>query len=134
MGALKRQVSHGRLKVLLVVSALVLVALVLRAIDLQVLSRDFLTQQGEQRQVRTLTESAHRGMVTDRNGEPLAISAPVQTAWANPKDLLEQRDRWPELAEALQVDADWLAERIETRAAGSSCTCVGICCRPRRSR
>ncbi|WP_017925259.1 penicillin-binding protein 2 [Thioalkalivibrio sp. HL-Eb18] len=116
MGALKRQVSHGRLKVLLVVSALVLVALVLRAIDLQVLSRDFLTQQGEQRQVRTLTESAHRGMVTDRNGEPLAISAPVQTAWANPKDLLEQRDRWPELAEALQVDADWLAERIESRA------------------
>lgn len=116
MGALKRQVSHGRLKVLLVVSALVLVALVLRAIDLQVLSRDFLTQQGEQRQVRTLTESAHRGMVTDRNGEPLAISAPVQTAWANPKDLLEQRDRWSELAEALQVDADWLAERIEARA------------------
>ena len=116
MGALKRQTSHGRLKVLLVVFALVVLALVLRAIDLQVLSRDFLTQQGEQRQVRTLTESAHRGMIIDRHGEPLAISAPVQTAWANPRDLMEQRDRWPALAAALELDPAVLAERIESRA------------------
>lgn len=115
MGALKRQISDGRMKVLLVLFALVVVALVLRAIDLQVLSRDFLTQQGEQRQVRTLTESAHRGMITDRHGEPLAISAPVQTAWANPRDLLEQRDRWPALAAALELEPRRLAEQIEAR-------------------
>ena len=116
MGALKRQISGGRLKVVIVVFAVAGVALLLRAVDLQVLERDFLTKQGEQRQVRTLTESAHRGMITDRHGEPLAISAPVQTAWANPQDLIGQRDRWPELAVALDVEPEWLAERIEARA------------------
>ncbi|WP_019626885.1 penicillin-binding protein 2 [Thioalkalivibrio sp. ALJT] len=116
MGALKRQISGGRLKVVIGVFAIASAALLLRAIDLQVLERDFLTQQGEQRQVRTLIESAHRGMITDREGEPLAISAPVQTAWANPQDLLDQRDRWDELAAVLEVEPDWLAERIESRA------------------
>ncbi|WP_018140219.1 penicillin-binding protein 2 [Thioalkalivibrio sp. ALJ7] len=116
MGALKRQISGGRLKVVIAVFAVASVALLLRAIDLQVLERDFLTKQGEQRQVRTLTESANRGMITDRYGEPLAISAPVQTAWANPRDLIGQRERWPDLAAALGVEDRWLAERIESRA------------------
>ncbi|WP_018879986.1 MULTISPECIES: penicillin-binding protein 2 [unclassified Thioalkalivibrio] len=116
MGALKRQISGGRLKVVIGVFALAGIALLLRAVDLQVLERDFLTSQGEQRQVRTLTESAHRGMITDRHGEPLAISAPVQTAWANPQDLMEQRDRWSDLAAALEVEPAWLAERIESRS------------------
>ncbi|WP_019558753.1 penicillin-binding protein 2 [Thioalkalivibrio sp. ALE12] len=116
MGALKRQISGGRLKVVIGVFALAGIALLLRAVDLQVLERDFLTSQGEQRQVRTLTESAHRGMITDRHGEPLAISAPVQTAWANPQDLMEQRDRWSDLAAALEVELGWLAERIESRS------------------
>ncbi|WP_019595106.1 penicillin-binding protein 2 [Thioalkalivibrio sp. ALM2T] len=116
MGALKRQISGGRLKVVIAVFAVASAALLLRAVDLQVLERDFLTKQGEQRQVRTLTESANRGMITDRHGEPLAISAPVQTAWANPQDLMGQRERWPDLAAALEVEPDWLAERIEARA------------------
>lgn len=116
MGALKRQISGGRLKVVIAVFAVACAALLLRAIDLQVLERDFLTKQGEQRQVRTLTESANRGMITDRHGEPLAISAPVQTAWANPQDLMGQRARWPDLAAALEVEPDWLEERIEARA------------------
>ncbi|WP_018948921.1 penicillin-binding protein 2 [Thioalkalivibrio sp. ALMg11] len=116
MGALKRQISGGRLKVVIAVFAVAGVALLLRAVDLQVLERDFLTSQGEQRQVRTLTESANRGMITDRHGEPLAISAPVQTAWANPQDLMGQRERWPDLAAALEVEPGWLEERIEARA------------------
>jgi len=116
VGALKRQISGVRLKILVGVFGLAVAALLVRAIDLQVLDRDFLTQQGEQRQVRTLTESAHRGMITDRNGEPLAISAPVETAWGNPRELMEQRARWPALAEALDVDLAWLRERIESRA------------------
>lgn len=116
MGALKRQISGVRLKILVGVFGMAVAALLVRAIDLQVLDRDFLTQQGEQRQVRTLIESAHRGMITDRNGEPLAISAPVQTAWGNPRELIQQRERWPALAEALDVELAWLGERIESRA------------------
>lgn len=116
MGALKREISMARLYTVGVLLLLMLVALVLRAADLQVFKSDFLSAQGEARQVRTLTETAHRGTITDRHGEPLAISAPVHTAWAVPGDLLDAPERWDELAEALQTDPEELAGRIEERA------------------
>ncbi|WP_019591045.1 penicillin-binding protein 2 [Thioalkalivibrio sp. ALE20] len=116
MGALKREISMGRLRALVVLLVLMLIALVLRAADLQMFKSEFLSAQGEARQVRTLTETAHRGAITDRHGEPLAISAPVQTAWAHPGALLEARERWGELAAALDMDRETLAERIENRA------------------
>ena len=28
-------------------------------------------------------------MITDRNGEPLAVSTPVESVWANPQELLK---------------------------------------------
>ena len=42
-------------------------------------------------------------MITDRNGEPLAVSTPVESIWANPQELLEHPERLPQLAEALGV-------------------------------
>ncbi|MGR9086358.1 MAG: peptidoglycan D,D-transpeptidase FtsI family protein [Gammaproteobacteria bacterium] len=59
--------------------------LILRAVDLQVLNKRFLKEQGEKKHVDDITVSAYRGMIKDRNGEPLAISAPVQSVWVNPK-------------------------------------------------
>ncbi len=61
--------------------------LVGRALYLQVFSKEFLKDQGEIRSVDEVAISAYRGMITDRNGEPLAISSPVQTIWVNPKEL-----------------------------------------------
>jgi cell division protein FtsI (penicillin-binding protein 3) len=116
MGALKRQVSHGRLRVLAVALLALTAVLVLRAMDLQVLKRDFLQGQGEARQVRTIVEPAYRGMITDRNGEPLAISGPVETVWAHPGDLLAAADRLPALARTLGTDPAALRTRLEERA------------------
>lgn len=58
-----------------------------RAIHLQVLNKQFLKDQGEMRHVDEVMVSAYRGMIKDRNGEPLAISSPVQTVWINPMQL-----------------------------------------------
>ncbi|GAB4264387.1 MAG: penicillin-binding protein 2 [Methylomicrobium sp.] len=59
-----------------------------RAFDLQVLRKQFLKQQGDMRHVSAVTVSAYRGMILDRNGEPLAISTPVQSIWVNPQELV----------------------------------------------
>jgi cell division protein FtsI (penicillin-binding protein 3) len=58
-----------------------------RAIYLQVAQQDFLVNQGEARFRRSMVLEANRGLITDRNGEPLAISTPVQTIWASPADM-----------------------------------------------
>ncbi|MGH8456499.1 MAG: peptidoglycan D,D-transpeptidase FtsI family protein [Stenotrophobium sp.] len=60
-----------------------------RAFQLQVLERNFLRQEGDKRQIRTLVIPGHRGAIRDRLGEPLALSAPVEMIWAVPGTLLE---------------------------------------------
>src|SRR5690606_3228031 len=84
--------------------ALIVGAIVWRIVDLHVFDHDFLKEQGDARSVRHIPIPAHRGLVTDRNGEPLAVSTPVTTLWANGKELQAARARWPELATALDQE------------------------------
>ena len=79
-------------------------SLVARAVHLQVLDKDFLNQQADTRHLRTETISAHRGTIPDRNGEPLAISTPVDSIWANPKEFAAAVDKVPQLAKALGLN------------------------------
>ena len=102
----------GRVTLLSLSFALVASTLVARAVHLQVLDKDFLNKQADTRHLRTEKISAHRGTITDRNGEPLAISTPVDSIWANPKELVSAVDRVPKLAAALGLDADLLIRRI----------------------
>jgi cell division protein FtsI (penicillin-binding protein 3) len=67
---------------------LLAVAVVARAVNLQVWQRDFLTREGDKRHFRTVALPAFRGAIRDRRGEPLALSAPVDSIWADPSDLL----------------------------------------------
>lgn len=83
-----------------------------RIVDLHVFDRPFLQGQGDARTLRTDTIPAHRGMITDRHGEPLAISTPVVTLWANPQDLPEDDIQRLMLANALGQDLEVLNERI----------------------
>ncbi|HRY15188.1 MAG TPA: penicillin-binding protein 2, partial [Candidatus Competibacteraceae bacterium] len=77
--------------------------IVARAGYLQLVHKDFLQEQGDERFLRVVETPAHRGMIVDRNGEPLAVSSPVDSIWAQPAELLEQRQRWTELATALEM-------------------------------
>jgi cell division protein FtsI (penicillin-binding protein 3) len=88
------------------------VSLVARAVQLQVFNRDFLNQQADTRHLRTEKISAHRGTIVDRNGEPLAISTPVDSVWANPRKLAPAVDRVPELARVLGIDSQQLIRRV----------------------
>ncbi|HSN51028.1 MAG TPA: penicillin-binding transpeptidase domain-containing protein [Woeseiaceae bacterium] len=102
----------GRVTLVLVFFSLVAAALAARAVQLQVLNKEFLNQQADTRHLRRERISAHRGTITDRNGEPLAISTPVDSIWANPKELAPAVDDVPQLARALGLDPQLLMRRI----------------------
>ena len=102
----------GRVTLVMVIFALAASSLVARAVYLQVLDKDFLNHQADTRHLRTESISAHRGTILDRNGEPLAISTPVDSIWVNPKEFAEAVDRIPQLAKALEVQSETLMRRI----------------------
>lgn len=102
----------------LVVQGVLLTAmalLMLRVVDLHVVRRDFLQGQGDARYLRVVSVAAHRGMITDRRGEPLAVSTPVDSIWANPQDLVMARDQWSRLARLLGMNIDHLQRRLSSR-------------------
>ncbi len=86
--------------------------LLARALDIQVIRKEFYQSQGDKRYLREVPVPAYRGAILDRNGEPLAISTPVVSIWANPKELLEQRDHLTLLASKLGVPVDSLLQRV----------------------
>lgn len=109
---------NPRVRVAVIATLLGLVAAVwvVRAVDLQVLRKDFYQGQGDARHLRDIPIPVSRGAIFDRNGEPLAVSTPVESIWVNPGQLLEHdADRIPQLAAAAELDAADLARRLEER-------------------
>ena len=90
------------------------VGLVWRAVNLQWIDRSFLQQQGDARVQRVAEIAAHRGTITDRFGEPLAVSTPVDTVWINPPELAQATDKIPVLAKALKRNRTELTQRISS--------------------
>jgi cell division protein FtsI (penicillin-binding protein 3) len=83
-----------------------------RILYLQVVDKAFLEAQANGRHLRTLQISAHRGSLTDRFGEPLAVSTPNDSVYANPRQFKDSLERLDDLAAALEQDHEWLARRI----------------------
>ncbi|QLF92740.1 penicillin-binding protein 2 [Pseudomonas sp. ABC1] len=106
-----------RFRIVLLLLALMVGAISWRIVDLQVVDQDFLQGQGDARSVRHIPIPAHRGLITDRNGEPLAVSTPVTTLWGNPRELQAVRGRWNELAKAIGQDPATLSARLQQQAA-----------------
>ncbi len=113
-GGIPARLEWKRWRTTLVLAAFLCGGLVLegRILHLQVYQKAFLSAQGDDRYLRTVQISAHRGTITDRHGEPLAVSTPVDSIWANPSELAPVLDRLPELAGVLEVEEDWLARRV----------------------
>jgi cell division protein FtsI (penicillin-binding protein 3) len=97
-----------------------LAALLGRAVYLQGIHDDFLQEKGKQRYSRVVEVSAHRGMMTDRNGEPLAVSTPVESVWASPSDIRineagvarMDEQQLKQLAQALGMRVSEVRERL----------------------
>jgi cell division protein FtsI (penicillin-binding protein 3) len=86
--------------------------LIWRAVELQLKDHKFLAGQGDARFSRVAEITATRGTITDRYGEPLAVSTPVDSVWVNPKELALASDQLPRLAKALKRDKNELARRV----------------------
>ena len=106
-----------RFYLVLAVLCSLLALLVGRILSLQVLDtergREFLQNQGERRSVRTAEIPAYRGVITDRRGEPLAVSTPVVSIWADPR-LLTTSERLPELAQVMGMDLATLQQKLDS--------------------
>lgn len=76
----------------------------------------FLQGQGEARTVRTMQIPAYRGLITDRRGEPLAVSTPVITLWADPGVLAQDEDTLQPLASRLGETTKGLRQRLQRYA------------------
>jgi cell division protein FtsI (penicillin-binding protein 3) len=102
----------GRSRLLLTLLLLGLAALAGRAAYLQGMNNGFLQQKGESRYGRVLEMSAHRGMITDRHGKPLAISTPVESVWSSPQDMHATPEQLVKLANLIDVDIKEIRRRI----------------------
>jgi len=120
--ATKKVVNNPRWRFPLMVSMLAGLAclLVWRVMALQVLDTErgyeFLQSQGDVRSIRNVTIPAYRGLISDRNGEPLAVSTPVASLWFNPKEIARSEEKWSSLAVALDMPLSRLKEKINANA------------------
>ena len=94
--------------ILLVVASVV----VWRLVHLNLTERSFLMRQGDARMVREVPIPAHRGMILDRRGEPLAVSAPVVSLWANPQVLGEDLEHAKQVAQSLGLSEVEFLKRL----------------------
>ena len=110
--ALQLRLPTARATVLLSLLLLCFALLVIRALYLQVWHNDFLQQEGASRFTRIIELPAHRGMVTDRYGEPLAISTPVESVWASPADVELTGSQRRQLARLLDLEEQELKKKL----------------------
>jgi cell division protein FtsI (penicillin-binding protein 3) len=90
-----------------------------KVFDLQVINNEVLQRQGDARTVRNDVIAAHRGNILDRNGQPLAISTPVQSLVLNPRQVLQHPEEWDQLAlaiTAIGLNPEVLRARLEANA------------------
>jgi cell division protein FtsI (penicillin-binding protein 3) len=112
----KIHVPISRLYGFLLAFLLCSVALVARAVNLQVMETEFLQGQGEARFMREVEIPTRRGNIVDRSGEPLAVSTPVDSVWVNPVELLQTPEDIDPLAKVLNLNADEIERRLNQRS------------------
>ncbi|HJN96127.1 MAG: cell division protein [Gammaproteobacteria bacterium] len=108
-----RFLQQWRLYLVLFAMLLCVIAIGWKVSALHILERDFLQGQGDARTIRTVPLVANRGLITDRNGEPLAVSTPVQSIWVNPSEIADNRQAILRLADQLELQGEVLANNIE---------------------
>ena len=104
-----------RRRVMLIAVLIGFAGLFVRGIYLQSLHKEFLQQKGDARYSRTLVLQAHRGKISDRNGELLAISSPVESVWASPPDVMINKQQKNSLAKLLIMKTKDIDQKIANR-------------------
>lgn len=109
---------HWRLYLLLSFVVLTFGLLIARLAFIQVIEPDNLIRQGDLRSIRALTLHSARGIISDRNGEALAVSVPVEAVWADPLVIFREGgfnelERWHALADVLGLDRQTMLQKIQ---------------------
>jgi cell division protein FtsI (penicillin-binding protein 3) len=108
-----KNVGVWRLNLVRLMFITVVLALGWRLADIQILNTDFLRDQGDARHVRKVPVAAHRGMILDRRGEPLAISTPVHSVWLNPQEVAIDHVDLKQLAQMLNIRLAVIQKKIK---------------------
>lgn len=102
----------------LVILLLVAVSgLIWRMVDLGVFKRSFLINQSNARSVRDIEIPAHRGIIVDRNHEPLAISAEVVSVCVDPRIFVATPEELQQVVDILGLDSKVLEKNIAAHQA-----------------
>ena len=118
----KQKLGHElipwRLYVVVGFVLLLFCSLVARAAYIQIIEPDKLRHESDMRTLRTTSNQVQRGLITDRNGDMLAVSVPVRAVWADPKhahdqDAFKDMRRWQALADVLQEPVDVLVRKVK---------------------
>ncbi len=112
----KQTVKHSwRFYLVYALFALLVLVLLYRLIELGVFQRHFLLKQSKARVLRNVVMPAHRGMVRDRNGKPLAISTSVVSIWVNPQQFDPTKQQLTQLATLLRLPQNFIVKRGRKR-------------------
>lgn len=110
MNVVKLPAWRRRLLLIAVLSGFA--ALLGRSVYLQSFHKHFLQEKGDERYSRTLTLHAQRGKITDRYGELLAISSPVESVWASPADVQITPVQTKKIAALLNIKPDEINKKL----------------------
>ncbi|MFA7496919.1 MAG: penicillin-binding transpeptidase domain-containing protein [Acidithiobacillus sp.] len=113
----KKMLPVGRARLVITVLLLAFAAMLLRDILLQVIDQSNLRQQGQMRYLRTVALPAGRGIITARNGVPLAVNVHAVTVWADPARLDKYRKQWTTLAHVLGWSKARFAQHVDSGGA-----------------
>ncbi|MDR1012491.1 MAG: penicillin-binding protein 2 [Coxiellaceae bacterium] len=104
-----------RLLILAIILCIAVLGLIGRIIYLGIIKRDFLLDQSNIRSVREIKLPSHRGIIMDRNGEPLAISIAVASVWVNPKIYTATTSQEDNLSKLLNLSLKLIRKKIKAR-------------------
>lgn len=110
--ALRLKLPAWRSRLLLLLLLGGFAVLLVRAVYLMGWNNDFLRARGESRYSRVIEMSAHRGIIMDRHGDPLAVSTPVESVWASPDDVRMTGGEERKLAKLLDLNVSELRKRL----------------------
>jgi cell division protein FtsI (penicillin-binding protein 3) len=105
--------GDGRRRFVLFLFSAVALVMVSGALERQIFDVDFLQKEGARRYLTRVEIPVHRGLITDRTGSILAASAPVDSIWADPRQVRADDATLRLLAKALDTDVRDLRGRLE---------------------
>jgi cell division protein FtsI (penicillin-binding protein 3) len=101
-----------RRRVLLVIVLLGFAILLGRGVYLQGIHKKFYQNKGNARYSRNIVLTSQRGKITDRHGELLAISSPVESVWASPPDVEINDAQTKQMAMLLNLKEDVIKQKL----------------------